>query len=148
MALLAVCAGWAYGAPPGYADPAVCAACHRQIADGYSKTGMSRSFRSVGAGSSHPELESASFDHAPSREHYLSGERDGKYYIRRTTAGVNGQEANSFDATVDYTMGSGDHTVNYLHRTKDNQLVEIPVTIDGPDLIRAPCQPIASLRAH
>jgi predicted CXXCH cytochrome family protein len=73
-------------------------------------------------------LESASFDHPPSGQRFLSQRRDGKYYIRRTTAGVTGDQANSLDEPVDYTMGSGDHGVNYLHRTKDNQLVEIPIT--------------------
>jgi Flp pilus assembly protein TadD len=128
MAFLAACARWADCAPPGYADPVVCAQCHGPIAESYSKTGMSRTFRSVGADSRLPELEHASFDHAPSGEHFLSERRDGKYYIRRTTADVTGQQANAFDAPVDYTIGSGDHGVNYLHRTKDNQLVEIPIS--------------------
>ncbi len=128
MAFLAAFARWAAGAPPGYADPAVCAQCHGPIAESYSKTGMSRTFRSVGADSRLPELEHASFDHPPSGEHFLSERRDGKYYIRRSTAGVTGQPADSFDAPVDYTMGSGDHAVNYLHRTRDNQLVEIPLS--------------------
>ncbi len=29
---------------------------------------------------------------------------------------------------VDYVIGSGDHAANYLHRTADNQLIELPVT--------------------
>ena len=128
MAFVAASAPWADGALPGYADSTVCAACHRQIADTYSKTGMSRSFRSVGTDSRLPELESSSYDHAPSSEHFLSQRRDGKYYIRRTTAGGGGQATNSLEEPVDYTVGSGDHAVNYLHRTRDNQLVEIPIT--------------------
>jgi hypothetical protein len=126
VALLAACARWADGAPPGYVDPAVCAQCHGPIAESFSRTGMSRTFRSVGKDARRPELESASYDHAPSGEHFLSGRRDGKYYIRRTTTG-GGQQSNPFEVTVDYVMGSGDRAVNYLHRTRDNQLVEIPI---------------------
>lgn len=128
MALLAACARWADGVPPGYVDPAVCAQCHGQIAESYSKTGMSRTFRSVGKGARRPELESASYDHAPSGEHFLSERRDDRYYIRRAAAGGDGQQPNSFEVPVDYVMGSGDHAVNYLHRTRDNQLIEIPIT--------------------
>ena len=128
IAFLAGSAQWANCAPPGYADPAVCAACHRQIADTYAKTGMSRSFRSVGPDRRLPELESGGYDHAPSREQYRPLRQDGLYLIRRTTAGTDGQPANALEARVDYTIGSGDHAVNYLHRSPDNQLVELPVT--------------------
>jgi predicted CXXCH cytochrome family protein len=128
LTFLAACARWADCAPPGYADPAVCAVCHRQIAETYSKTGMSRTFRSVRTDRRLPELESASYDHAPSGEHFLSQRRDGKYYVGRATAGGNGRQANSFETPVDYTIGSGDHAVNYLHRTRDNRLVELPIS--------------------
>jgi tetratricopeptide (TPR) repeat protein len=128
VALLIACARWADGAPPGYVNPTVCAQCHWEIAASYAKTGMSRTFRSVGKDALRPELESAKFDHAPSGEHFLSERRDGKYYIRRATNGASGQPYDWFEETVDYVMGSGDRAVNYLHRTRDNQLVEIPIS--------------------
>jgi hypothetical protein len=30
--------------PPGYTDSAACAACHKDIAEAYRRTGMGRSF--------------------------------------------------------------------------------------------------------
>jgi predicted CXXCH cytochrome family protein len=89
---------------------------------------MGRSFRSASADSSLKELESASYDHAASRENFSSMRRDDRYYIRRTTAGADGKPANAFEEPVDYAIGSGQRAVSYLHRTRDNQLVEIPVS--------------------
>ena len=125
-----ILAAYAQGAdskPAEYADPAVCAECHTQIAQTYAKTGMARSFRSPG-NSSRPELEGAAYYHAASREDFASLSREGAYYIRRTNRGPRDEPTNAFEERIDYVIGSGECAVSYLHRTRDNQLVEFPIT--------------------
>lgn len=124
---------WAHCTPPGYADPAACAACHQALAGSYAKTGMGRSFRSAKPDGSLKELESAWYDHPASREHFSSTRRGDAYFIRRTTTGISGRQADPFEARVDYAIGSGERVVSYLHRTRDNQLVEIPISWYGQD---------------
>jgi predicted CXXCH cytochrome family protein len=128
LVLMTAYARWAECAPPGYVDPAVCAGCHRQIAESYSKTGMARSFGSASVDRRRPELEPANYDHAASRQHFTSLRRDDKYYVRRTTIGPSGSPTGAFDERVDYVIGSGARAVSYLHRTRDDRLVEIPIT--------------------
>ena len=130
LALFLMGASVSAGAPPAYADAAVCASCHQQIADSYAQSGMGRSWRSAGAVKV-AELESGSYDHPASREHFTTSRRGNDYYIRRTTAGLNGQPDTVFEARVDYVIGSGERAVSYLHRTKDNQLEEIPISWYG-----------------
>jgi hypothetical protein len=51
-------------------------------------------------------------------------ERAGRdYIVRVASAGVPSREV-----SVDYTIGSGDDGVTYLHRTRDNKLIELPVS--------------------
>ena len=118
-------------APPGYTDAAACAACHRQISESFSKTGMGRSFRSVGAAGRIAELESGSYNHAASGDRFTASRRGDAYYIGRTTVGADGKPDNLFEARVDYVVGSGERAVSYLHRTRDNQLVEMPISWYG-----------------
>ena len=55
-------------------------------------------------------------------------ERDGRFFQRRFTVGKGGREENVREETVDYILGSGNHARTYLHRTKQNRLVELPVS--------------------
>ena len=90
-----------------------CAECHRAIAESYAKTGMARSFHvsrklplTGGAGQFRPV------------------EREGRGYIQRAAAA----DVPAREVSVDYEVGSGNDGVTYLHRTRDNKLVEIPVS--------------------
>jgi len=123
----AACARGADGQPANYADRAACAGCHPLIAQTYAKTGMARSFRSAAAGS-RPELEAATYYHAASREDFTAIRRGGADYIRRANRDAGGEPANAFEERLDYAIGSGERAVSYLHRTRDNQLVEFPIT--------------------
>jgi predicted CXXCH cytochrome family protein len=111
-----------------YADSTVCAECHRQIAENYARTGMSKSFRSAGAKTELPEFNGGSYDHEASREHFTTLRRDGRYYVRRYQTGVDGKPVNILEERVDYVLGSGNDWISYLHRTRDNKLVEFPVS--------------------
>src|ERR1017187_9828602 len=116
------------GADAGYLDPAVCAGCHRQIAEEYARTAMGRSFRPAGAGAGLSEFDGSKLDHLESRERFTAERRDGKYYVRRFQTGPDGKDRNSREVRVDYIIGSGNRARSYLHRTSSNRLVEFPVT--------------------
>jgi hypothetical protein len=111
-----------------HADSTSCAECHRQIAGNYARTGMGRSFRSVRAGTALPQLDGGAFDHGASREHFVTLRRDGRYYLRRYQTGVDGKPVNILEEPVDYVIGSGSDWIAYLHRTRDNKLVEFPLS--------------------
>lgn len=115
LAILAVCLSGA--------APQNCAECHAGIAASYARTGMGRSFRAARAGTKLPEFNGTEFSHRPSREDFIAFEKDGKNFVRRSLKG-----SNIFEEQVDYTIGSGNHAVGYLHRRRDNQLIEFPVS--------------------
>ena len=115
LAILAVCLSGA--------APQNCAECHAGIAASYARTGMGRSFRAARAGTKLPEFNGTEFSHRPSREDFVAFEKDGKNFVRRSLKG-----SNIFEEQVDYTIGSGNHAVGYLHRRRDNQLIEFPVS--------------------
>ncbi len=91
-----------------------CAQCHPAITASYEKTGMGRSFRVA--------TKLSQFNNSVIRN-YTAGERDNRYYIRRLAGDVPAMEV-----SVDYVIGSGDQAASYLHRTRDNKLIELPVT--------------------
>src|SRR5439155_20082084 len=107
---------------PGYVDPAQCAGCHRQIAEDYARSGMGRSFRSVGAGSELPEFNGATFRHDASEQFFTPYRKDGRYYLRRDQAG------NILESEIHYVFGSGNHARSYLHRSPAGTLIELPAT--------------------
>jgi len=105
-----------------------CAECHAGIAANYAQTGMGRSFHSVGPGSKRPEFNGATFDHEASHQQLTAFEREGRYFVRRSQHGPASQPVNVFEERVDYAIGSGNHAISYLHRRKDDKLVEFPLT--------------------
>lgn len=92
-----------------------CAECHAAIAASYAKTGMGRSFQ---AASQLPHFP------GPAVNGFTAVEQNGRYSIHRAPAA----DVPAMDVSVDYAIGSGDHAVSYLHRTRDNQLIELPVS--------------------
>src|SRR5207237_8068938 len=102
LALSIGVAGVGGAAQPGYADPAVCAGCHRQIAETYARTGMGRSFRPVRAETRLPEFDGSRYDHAASREHFTTLRRGGVYYVRRDQTGPGGPPVNLVEVPAAY----------------------------------------------
>jgi tetratricopeptide (TPR) repeat protein len=117
----------------GYVDTKLCAGCHRQIADDYSRTGMGRSFYRPGPETSGTdfgtsgEYAARDFYHELSDTHFSMVLRDGKYYQRRWQIGLNDKEINVEELSIDYIMGSGNHARTYLHRTARGTLIELPL---------------------
>src|SRR5580704_14647497 len=71
-----------------YVDGAICASCHRDIAETYSKTGMGRSFSTPTAANVVEDYTRANtLFHQPSGLHYTMVERNGELFERRSQAG-------------------------------------------------------------
>ncbi|HVW06964.1 MAG TPA: tetratricopeptide repeat protein [Bryobacteraceae bacterium] len=87
---------------------------------------MARSFRP--AQPAPDEFNGATFFHEPSREWFRMFQRDGSPWVRRWQSTPAGGETNILEERVDYVIGAGDRAVSYLHRTRDNKLVELPVS--------------------
>jgi predicted CXXCH cytochrome family protein len=109
-----------------YADAAVCADCHADKAAGYQKTGMGRSFARV-------LLENAPkfgkpFHHKPSDSYFAMIVRDGKLYQRRWQIGFDGKETNVDEKQTDFVVGSGNHSLTYLHLTSRGALQVLPLS--------------------
>jgi predicted CXXCH cytochrome family protein len=116
-------------ADTGYVDAQVCATCHGQIARTFQKTGMARSFYRPTAGNLIEDYAKANtFAHKPSGLHYRMIERDGRFFERRFTLGMDGKEENVREETIDYVLGSGNHARTYMHRTTQGKLIELPVS--------------------
>ena len=92
-----------------------CGECHRAIADSFAQTGMARSFRPA------KQLPRAN---ESSVGLFKPTERGGKAYIERAAS----KDVPSREVSVDYAIGSGDHGTTYLHRTRDNKLIELPIS--------------------
>ena len=121
---------WAFalGAPlipaqPGYVDAAVCATCHSRIAETYRRTGMGRSFSRPGA----QDQTEGNYYHAASDTYFQMTRRDGRYSQLQYQIGFDGKRTNELEKTVDYIVGSGNHSRTYLHRTSRNTLIELPL---------------------
>ncbi len=105
-----------------------CAACHREIWESYQRTGMGRSFYKPTAGKMVEDwAEKNSYFHEPSRSYFQMLLRGGQFFQRRHQLDAQGREINVMEKRVDYVLGSGNHARTYLHRTQQNQLVELPL---------------------
>jgi tetratricopeptide (TPR) repeat protein len=112
----------------GYAEPAACAQCHRQIAESYAKTGMGRSlFRPAPANTIEDYIGKNQFFHPLSDTHYSMVVRAGAYYQRRWQTGFDGNDTNVEEMKIDYVLGAGDHARSYLHRTARGSFIELPL---------------------
>jgi len=119
-------ASLAAGAANAYVDPARCADCHGEIAATYKKTGMGRSFAKMRAADLPPFGKP--FYHKASGSYFSMIQRGGKVYQRRWQIGVDGKETNVDEKQVDYLVGSGNHSITYLHLTAQNVLQVLPLS--------------------
>ncbi len=110
-----------------YVDAGLCATCHAEIANSFSKTGMGRSFYKPEPAKM-PEAFGKTFYHAASQTYLVMIERDGKYYQRRWQKGFDGSEINLDEKQVDFVMGSGNHGRTYLHMTDRGTIQQLPLS--------------------
>jgi cytochrome c-type biogenesis protein CcmH/NrfG len=111
-----------------YTDSKRCAACHRDIAADYARTGMARSFYIPRAANTIEDyVKTAEYYHALSDSRYAMTIRNGEYFERRWQLDARGKEINTEELKIDYVMGSGNHARSYLHRTERGMLIELPL---------------------
>lgn len=109
-----------------YVNAAVCTGCHANLAAGFRKTGMGRSFARVQP--EHVPEFGKPFHHKASDSYFTMLARDGRYYQRRWQIGFDGKETNVDEKQVDYVVGSGNHSFTYLHRTGRGALQVLPLS--------------------
>lgn len=126
LALLICLPAW--GREPGYVDTAVCAGCHKHAAEGYSRSGMARSFGVAREGTEAAQTPPGKFHHALTDQDYAVSRRNGKLYMIRSTEGYDGNAADVIEKDMDYWIGSGNHARSYLSRGSNGKLVELPLT--------------------
>ena len=128
-------AAWIYTKPrahspsnpeSGYVNAAVCTGCHADLAAGYRKTGMGRSFARLRP--EHVPEFGKPFHHKASDSYFTMVARDGRYYQRRWQIGFDGKETNVDEKKVDFVIGSGNHSYTYLHLTSRGALQVLPVS--------------------
>jgi Flp pilus assembly protein TadD len=110
-----------------YADPALCATCHAEIAANFAKTGMGRSFAQITAEHPADPAPAEPFYHAASDSYFTMIQRDGKTYQRRWQLDYNGNETNIEEKSADYVLGSGNHGRTYLHLNSRGGLQQLPL---------------------
>jgi len=110
----------------GYVNAAVCTGCHEDLAAGFHRTGMGRSFSRL-----RPENVPAfgkPFHHRASDSYFAMLARDGRYYQRRWQIGFNGKETNVDEKQIDFVIGSGNHSFTYLHLNSRGALQVLPLS--------------------
>jgi tetratricopeptide (TPR) repeat protein len=115
------------GAAPGYVDDQLCAKCHAEIHDAFQHTGKAQSFFAPGAKPVIEEFENNHFYHEPSRRHYEMKFADGQYVFKRYQVDDEGQPINVFRRKVDWVVGSGKRSRNYLYQSESGELFQLPV---------------------
>ena len=106
----------------------VCAGCHKEVWQTYRQTGMGRSFLRLAPETTLEEFtKNNQYYHEPSQSYFTMLRRDGKYYQRRYQLDLTGRQINVMEKEVDYILGSGNHARTYLHRTKANTLIQLPL---------------------
>ena len=110
----------------GYVNAAVCTGCHADLAAGFRKTGMGRSFARLRP--EHVPEFGKPFHHKASDSYFAMLARDGRYYQRRWQIGFDGKETNVDVKQVDYAVGSGNHSFTYLHLNGRGALQVLPLS--------------------
>jgi Tfp pilus assembly protein PilF len=112
-----------------YVDSKSCVECHRDVAETFSHTGMSRTFSKPNPSSMVEDFKVANtVYHKSSGNYYSMIQRGGEYYQRRHQIGFDGKETNVVEERIDYVIGSGEQARSYLHRSVVGKLNELPVT--------------------
>ena len=136
MVLGSVVAAWVYtnrrlphspsNPESGYVNAAVCTGCHADLAAGFGKTGMGRSFSRLRP--EHVPQSGMPFHHKASDSYITMAARNGRYYQRRWQIGFDGKETNIDEKQVDFVVGSGNHSLTYLHLTSRGALQVLPLS--------------------
>jgi Flp pilus assembly protein TadD len=115
------------GAAPGYVDDAACAGCHRDLYDAYGHVGMSRSFASARSAHWIEDFDRGHYYHAASDRHFEMSLDGGRPLFRSYQLDEGGQKRNVLEQRVDWVLGSGNRTRNYLYQNDVGELYQLPL---------------------
>ena len=113
--------------PPGYADDAVCAGCHRELAESYRQVGMSQSFDKPRPDNLIEDWSAPPYFHAKSGQYFEMRRRGDAFVFRRYQRAPDGTPVNVFEQPVDWILGSGHHSRTYLYATPGGELYQLPI---------------------
>jgi predicted CXXCH cytochrome family protein len=68
------------------------------------------------------------FHHQASNSYFDMISRGGKYYQRRWQTGFDGKETNIDEKSIEFVVGSGNHSRTYLHLTSQGSLQVLPLS--------------------
>lgn len=113
--------------PPGYADDAVCADCHRELAESYKQVGMSQSFYKPRPDNLIEDWNAPPYFHARSGQYFEMRRRGDAFVFRRYQRAADGSPINVFEQPIDWILGSGHHARTYLYATPGGELYQLPI---------------------
>ena len=87
---------------------------------------MGRSFSRVRPETAIPP--GRTFHHKASDSYFTTVSRGGEFYQRRWQTGFDGKETNVDEKSIDFVMGSGNHSQTYLHFTANGSLQVLPLS--------------------
>jgi predicted CXXCH cytochrome family protein len=115
------------GAAPGYVDDKLCAKCHADLYDSYQHVGMAKSFFRPGEQPVIEDFKNNHGYHDESRRNYKMSLVDGQYIFERNQLDAKRRPINVFRRKVDWVLGSGSTSRNYLYQTESGELYQLPM---------------------
>lgn len=115
------------GATPGYIADVRCRTCHGDIWDSYQSVGMARAFGRPDDIEPIEDFNAPPLEHAPSRRVYEMLRRGNDIVFRRYQRDAAGVEINTFEAVVDWILGSGHTSRTYLLQNSNGEIYQLPV---------------------
>ena len=109
----------------GYVNDAQCAKCHADIALGFSKHGMGRSFWVPGPDNAIADFseEGGYYHHERSGLHYrMRMDDEGRVWMRQFEVDVDGVPTEGVELQAHYAVGSGNHARTYLYQSPSGEL--------------------------
>lgn len=116
-------------AKDAYLPAGSCAGCHADVSNQYARVAMAQSFGRMEPGSAIEDFAASNeIFHAPSQRYFRMLQRDGRFFQQRFQRAAGGAVVRLLELEMHYRIGSGRHARSYLHRTRDGQLIQLPVT--------------------
>ena len=116
------------GAAAGYVPDHVCAECHADKAESFAEMGMARSFQRPSKDTVVEDFSALPYFHEPSGRYYQMELRGEDYVFTRYAMAADGSVIDRFTVTVDWILGSGNHSRIYIYRTPDGALFQLPLS--------------------
>ncbi|MEM7052842.1 MAG: tetratricopeptide repeat protein [Acidobacteriota bacterium] len=113
--------------PSEYADESTCTLCHGEIAKSYQQVGMAQSFYAPSRDKSIEDFDAGPWRHQASGRTYEMVWQEEALVFRRWLEGPEGERLHLWEQTVDWVMGSGNHSRSYLVHNAGGELYQLPI---------------------